>query len=140
MQKRHMKVKASRSKRTCCDAALQANLPWITFKPNSRLCSQSRECVLGLISGLLIPCRAGRYTGICGRQALFVALVFCAIVPASFASFRSGIITLLRLPQSLHSAIKWQYWSSFVDTEWQRWPKTKIVPVVSQGHCAISRQ
>ena len=45
---------------------------------------------LGLISGLLLSCRAGWYTGICGRQASFAALVFCAIIPIPFASFRNG--------------------------------------------------
>ena len=36
---------------------------------------------LRLISGLLFPCRAGRYTSICGSQDSFAAFVFHMIIP-----------------------------------------------------------
>ena len=39
-------------------------------------------------------------------QASFAAFVFCVIMPASFASFRNGIIASLCSLQSLHSAMK----------------------------------
>ena len=52
------------------------------------------------------------------------------------ASFRNGTIAPLRSPQSLHSAIKWQYneyCSSFGGHRTSKMIKTKNVPVVSLG-------
>ena len=52
------------------------------------------------------------------------------------ASFRNGTIAPLRSPQSLHSAIKWQYneyCSSFGGHRTSKMTKTKNVPVVSLG-------